>query len=415
MYFDQTKSVPVFGTGFMHQFASTDDIIRFAESEDQIWQVFSSAAVRFSSHIRAVAVDQGSFYKAMINTASIIGASGNDKSTISTHMGQLDNLLMQVGTGRKLTSQSPGAPEIIAAAKIDIEAASVALFLTHPDSTNIVGTTNSGVPLAPMLRSLMFIFRADANTEEVQLLRTSYRQTISEVEEKKRSIDGNESTRTEAWRETMATAKNSLATWDSECVERREAQNSEWSTKLRGVESEWEGIKRSLAEKVSLAAPTQYWKNRARFLTVTSVFFALTFSASIALSIYLFFKVGMPYLQSMIALEGGKFHVDLVLIGLPFFIPAFAGVWVLRILGRLFSTYAQLSEAARERKIMVETFLALSREDAEGSPLLQPEDRHLILKALFRPGGSGVGDDSPPVGALEQLFRQLSTGQAASK
>jgi hypothetical protein len=100
-----------------------------------------------------------------------------------------------------------------------------------------------------------------------------------------------------------------------------------------------------------------------------------------------------------------KNHVDVILLVLPLLIPAFCGTWILRILGRLLTSYLRLSEDARERKTMVETFLALSKEGADGKALLQPEDRHLILKALFRPGDGGNADDSPPVSALEQIAK----------
>ncbi|MGW8276162.1 DUF6161 domain-containing protein [Xanthomonas axonopodis] len=100
---------------------------------------------------------------------------------------------------------------------------------------------------------------------------------------------------------------------------------------------------------------------------------------------WIFIAKGVPYLS------GIKEKAN-VFIGLaPLVIPAFAAIWILRILGRLLSESLALMRDASERRTLVMTFLALMKDNSTGKSVIKDEDRILILHALFRPSSGAVG------------------------
>jgi hypothetical protein len=90
---------------------------------------------------------------------------------------------------------------------------------------------------------------------------------------------------------------------------------------------------------------------------------------------------------------------------LPVIVPAFAAIWVLRILGRQLAESLAMMKDASERVTLVKTFLALMRDETAGNPVVRDEDRALILQALFRQSRITAVDDSPPINAFEAIYR----------
>ena len=91
----------------------------------------------------------------------------------------------------------------------------------------------------------------------------------------------------------------------------------------------------------------------------------------------------------------------LILLGLP----AALLLWVLRLASRLFSTNLTLQSDASGRVAMTETFLAMV-----GDQKVEPDDRMLILQALFRPPAvaGGAEEDHAPPSVLDAFVRQFS-------
>lgn len=71
--------------------------------------------------------------------------------------------------------------------------------------------------------------------------------------------------------------------------------------------------------------------------------------------------------------------------------PAFLIVWLLRLVARQFHTNVNEMHDAKGRVVMAETYLALLEHGK-----VDPEDRILILHALFRPPLAATGEDSAP-------------------
>ena len=81
-------------------------------------------------------------------------------------------------------------------------------------------------------------------------------------------------------------------------------------------------------------------------------------------------------------------------------------LWIARIVVRLFLSEIHLGMDARERVVMVDSYLALLNKD-EGA--IDNEHRTIILSALFRPTQDGiVKDDAAADPTLLGFIRQAS-------
>ncbi len=89
-------------------------------------------------------------------------------------------------------------------------------------------------------------------------------------------------------------------------------------------------------------------------------------------------------------------------------LPGLAFFWFLRLISRIFVTNLHNMADAGLRATMVSTFLALMKD--ETNPV-SPDERLLVLQALFRPAGES-GDDAAPTNLMEKIIsgRHPSSG-----
>lgn len=173
-----------------------------------------------------------------------------------------------------------------------------------------------------------------------------------------------------------------------------EERKSSWTALTESCHTEWEELKRIYDEKLALLAPTEYWRDRSTDHRKTARNYAIAFSIALAVFLSVFGWLGITHLT-----EPSTDSVVLAI--LPVLIPAFAGIWVLRILGRLLSENLMIAQDAHERETMVKTFLALMRDETTGKEVITDEDRRIILHALFRPSAVTATDDAPPLHWVE--------------
>lgn len=410
MKFDNPRTVQSLGSSRVYQFSSTEALSEFAEREGTIWAPLRSVGDYAGANVRDIARGQGTFFQSLSSILAAIETNmlrTDTQPQVGGQLVQLDQLLQRIRNGEIFTSDSPGADAIIQLMPSRLDEAAYVLFLLHPNAVGALAHFNSRISVALLLRSLLAAARSSSEEVDLSLARAEYQRTTSKLEDNGRRIDDESNAREGAWVSFKEEVERQGGTWSKRFVDLHVKQKKAWKRQSEAFSEEWSGIKRQLEESVSLAAPTKYWKSRAASLTIASVAFFLAFAGSAGFTLYLFVEDGMPYLQGLHQ-EKVADHVNTILAIIPLVVPAFAAVWLLRMLGRLFATYARLSEDARERKTMVETFLALSREGADGKALLMPEDRQLILKALFRPSdGTGV-DDSPPMGIVEAVVKKAT-------
>ncbi|MGZ9896534.1 DUF6161 domain-containing protein [Bordetella bronchiseptica] len=178
-----------------------------------------------------------------------------------------------------------------------------------------------------------------------------------------------------------------------------------WSAFKEELAEEWKTLKKVYDEQLALLAPTQYWGDRATAHRNVAIAFAVAFGLVLAASIGLFSWLAMPH---MFAVAGNK-EISPILTLVPIAIPAFAGVWVLKMFSRLLSENLQMMRDARERETMVKTFLALMRDDKNGKSIVNDNDRILILHSLFRPSSVTAVDDAPPVHWFDILTNKVGS------
>lgn len=181
-----------------------------------------------------------------------------------------------------------------------------------------------------------------------------------------------------------------------DAVEKREGL---WNGLLENCNTEWKELKRVYDEKLALLAPTEYWGTRSTAHKKKARNYAIAFGVALIALVGVFVYYGVDHL-------GDPGTGSVVIAVLPVLIPAFAGVWVLRILGRLLSENLKIAQDAQERETLVKTFLALMRDDTTGKSVVTDEDRTLILHALFRQSTVTAVDDAPPLSWIEMLRRK---------
>ena len=87
------------------------------------------------------------------------------------------------------------------------------------------------------------------------------------------------------------------------------------------------------------------------------------------------------------------------------FIFSTLGIWLLRVLVRVYLSHLHLGTDATERITMIQTYLALLREGQGPAD----DERQLILQTLFRPSSTGlIKDDGVPSSAFELLAKTIS-------
>lgn len=408
MQFPDIKLVTPSGSSRTWQFATTDDVTAFAGEQNLIWSALAKTEPSVGPSIHKIAVKQGNFYVSLAGIAKSIEDFSNDPAAASQQQGQIVQLnqsLSQISSGQIMTSESLGSNAVMPLIQSNLQAAATVLYLFNPVSVGELGQLSGRLSACVLYRSILLGAKATPDEGDVLRVRTEYQQAISAFEAKLVSLVEQERLRSESWSSVNSRVDEDTKNWSSSFDSLHRQQNEAWKNQSSRFDNEWDGFRRQLEEQVSLAAPISYWKKRSRALTNVSIAFSVAFVASVSVLIYLFFSLGIPYVKDLHG-HVAQNHIDTIIDMIPLLIPAFMGIWILRILGRLLATYVRLSEDARERRTMVETFLAMSREGADGNPLLKPEDRHLILKALFRSSDSNAEDDAPPFGLMDALLKK---------
>lgn len=167
-----------------------------------------------------------------------------------------------------------------------------------------------------------------------------------------------------------------------------EDQSKEFLEAVKRHQQEIENIETVYNQKLSLMAPVQYWADKEKRHKDSSYIWgwvAIIIGGIIAgvasVSIYkILIKLGPNETPQ-------SWQLGVLGVG------AFFAAWLIRVLVRLFLSHLHLATDAAERKIMIETFLAMSRQGSE----FTSEDKKLITQHIFRSVSDGlVKDDAAP-------------------
>jgi hypothetical protein len=204
-----------------------------------------------------------------------------------------------------------------------------------------------------------------------------------------------------SFRNTHEELKSQVSAIDESFQNNKRETSEEWAKHIADSKEDWVKLKLVYDTELGLRAPTTYWTERARSQGKYAIGYGIAFALAITSMISAFALWGIKYLSGVPA------EASAVIAVLPVVIPAFAGIWILRILGRLLSESLSLMRDAKEREVLVKTFLALMKDESTGKSVVKEEDRILILHSLFRPSASTSVDDSPPVHWFDILANKV--------
>ncbi|MFI5421298.1 MAG: DUF6161 domain-containing protein, partial [Nitrososphaerales archaeon] len=167
---------------------------------------------------------------------------------------------------------------------------------------------------------------------------------------------------------------------------------------------EFASTNQAYKEQMHMRAPVDYWNKQATSYLWIAIALGVLFIISCLTAGYGATIVLNWLLQpSLVHVQGSfediplwKYGVCLIFLGL--------GIWILRTLLRSCLSYLHLYTDAGQRVVMVQTFLALIQDKAD----IQPQDREIILRALFRPAKIGLlGKDGEMITVLDAVAKRF--------
>lgn len=298
-----------------------------------------------------------------------------------------------VANGTVITSSHAFYPAIVDLAATHPDLAAMLLSAARSDAINTLGGFgNIGLPVRSIFELIVQYGRSKGTRDWLQPQRKELASLKGEYQDGLDQI-----------RAAFSQQQEDIAQQAVDAGASHQARIEEWEQRKLDFSKEWDDLKRVYDEKLALLAPTQYWSDRAAAHRTVAIVFAVAFGAVLAASIGIFVWLAMPHL---FAVAGNK-EVSPILTLIPVAVPAFAGIWVLKMLSRLLSENLQMMRDAKERETMVKTFLALMRDDTAGKSLVKDDDRILILHSLFRPSSVSAVDDAPPVHWFDILTNRV--------
>lgn len=232
---------------------------------------------------------------------------------------------------------------------------------------------------------------ATAHREALEKLKQQYAKNLSDQKRKYQEIEQANGALNAKFGETLE-AKAKLLD------ELYANQNVEFSQLIATHEANLKSIENAYDQKLALWKPVEYWEARGRSHGTKSTKFAI---ASVVTGVFILSLLG--WLAYKIFLNVPTTEKPQVWQVGVFSVAAFFGIWLERILVRLFVSNIHLSTDAEERVTMLQTYLSIIREGSE----FAPEDKKLILERLFHPATDGlVKDDGAPPSPLEMLSRR---------
>lgn len=153
------------------------------------------------------------------------------------------------------------------------------------------------------------------------------------------------------------------------------------------TETELKNISDTYDKKLSLQSSVKYWSSRKIFsYIISSILGVVTVTLMVILAIFSKGELEKVLNSTQEALNSKLAFAALLVV-------AFIGIWLIRILVKLFMSYIHSAKDASERVVLLKTYLAMSREGQ-----LDDKQKQLITTILFRPNISEIGkeDGIPP-------------------
>lgn len=379
MDFDPPVQVVCTENGLARSFAHSDDLLAWLDAQEQAWN-----SVPKPQHRRLVQI-RGQQDRSFADLR---------ESIESLDRNRIEAALIDLREGRSISTESRFFPSIASAGEASPDSAGYLLVMVRSDGAALLNNMGIGQPLDGILRA--FCHALPQSVAAVKIAQGTLEDGFSQTKASYEAALNSARSSNRELQEKLGSA--------GEAFEKdRGARSDEWADHMKDSREEWAKLKLTYDTELGLRAPTTYWSDRGRSQRNVAIAYGAAFSVALAAAISVFAFLGVDYL---VRLPNDK---NAILGLLPILIPAFAAVWILRILGRLLAESMNLMRDARERETLVKTFLALMKDDSTGKSVVKDEDRILILHSLFRPASTGAVDDSPPVHWFDVLASRMGT------
>lgn len=381
-------------------FQTVEDVERWIASEEKFWTSVDHS--RLEPRLKKLWEEQCRFYlNARSSLAAVTSAltspKANEAEEAANH---LQHHLSNAGNGNLITSTHKYFPAVVSLSKQDPSLGAIAIAAARQDADTRLGELgHPPLPVSQIIRAILACVDLERTDASFTPLREQLASSISENERLVRDL-----------RMQLEQHCSDIEARYSDADQDLSRRRGDWDDSKKQFQNEWEDLKRVYDEKLALLAPTQYWSDRAKAHKNLAVGFAVAFALAIVVAVGVFFWLGAPHLSSLAKQSG----VSPLLALIPIAVPAFAGIWTLRMISRFLSENVQMMRDARERETMVKTFLALMRDDQAGKALVKDDDRILILHSLFRPSAIASVDDAPPVHWFDILSSKTASKSKAS-
>jgi hypothetical protein len=223
--------------------------------------------------------------------------------------------------------------------------------------------------------------------------------SFEELRSRCEALIGEKSTTLDALhRHFQASADSIAAASSSQTTDFTTAQSErseQFNSLLREHTTALEKLRRAFREEMALRAPAEYWSSkRTTHLWIAGITGLISFLSIAACGWFLAQEI-----QSLLAASASGSAPESWKVATLALVSLFA-VWAVRLVVRLFLSHTHLATDASERVVMLKTYMSL----LEGDRLSSPEDRQLILQALFRPASDGIVKDEGVPSSLMEYF-----------
>ncbi len=370
-------------------FKSINQIVDFAQKEFDIWAEFQKKTNNNRPTNLGNPVDRAVVVARTIRDQAQSYIDNPDKEHRHNILNSLKSHLEAYGTEPNcVPSGSPSGKIILELAK------------DHPASASILFSSVVGqvIPYGNVTDALRFaeaVYRAERAWENPENFAAAHKSLIKETKD--------------SWQEMSDQARsdidlevNKSTNLMADIGKRATDYDRHHDRLFRFFRRQYGGARENLTalentyhKKLQLEAPATYWRNRKRgHLAVTAI------AATIfLLGIFLALEYGVSHGKTLISIlprdNAGNIGLGAIAV---LTIPAAAVAWALRIFTRLFSHNLNMATDAAQRQTMITTFLALTNDPKAN---LGPDERILILNALFRPSENTGSPDAPPPNLLD--------------
>lgn len=384
-------------------FHTSDEFVSWVDKQSRDWTEFTSV-VRPASDLIPIAssyIAQNSSHWVNHHSTIVSYANNNDEPSLKSMESSLQSLFQQ---NQILWSGDVIPSRAIAVADYDKTSAVWLYLLASGHSGQILmghGTVQNWSSFANCLILLIDAKSTASFHNRHRAVIRSVEKAISESNSKLQEISSAVNKANDDINNFNTKSLSEFENLKTDLLVAAESQRNDFN-------GDWNKLRSSYDSQLKLSAPRIYWNSKyndhqAAAKAWARLFFLMILVAA-GIMILALKSFALEWIKIPDSMSSYEWVVPAVVIG----IPAFLSLWLLRMFGRQWSEHLVRKEDARERVVMIETFLALNRDADSPSAINDPAQLALVLSSIFRPASNGSNDDSPPAGFFEAILSKIS-------